>query len=135
MSSLKRDEILAVQDIQIELVSVPEWGGEVYIKGMNGLERDAFEASIVQTKGKNTKVNMENVRGKLAAQTLCDEAGFRLFTDMDIKELGKKSASALQRVFAVAQRLSGIGDDDVKELAEVLTDSPSDGSPSDLPES
>ena len=130
MSSLKRDDILAVKDIQIELVPVPEWGGEVYIKGMSGLERDAFEASIIEQKGNKQKVNMANVRAKLAAQTLCDEEGNRLFNDADIKELGKKSASALQRVFEVAQRLSGIGDADVEELAGELQENPTEDSPS-----
>ena len=119
MSALKRDDILNVHDIKVELVPVPEWGGEVYVKGMSGIERDAFEASIVETRGKNTRVNMANVRAKLAAQTLCDE------------ELGKKSASALQRVFEVAQKLSGIGDDDVKELTEGLQENPTDDSHSD----
>jgi len=131
VSSLKRDDILAVKDIQIELVPVPEWDGEVYIKGMSGLERDAFEASIIEQKGNKQKVNMANVRAKLAAQTLCDEEGNRLFNDADIKELGKKSASALQRVFEVAQRLSGIGDADVEELAGELQENPTEDSPSD----
>ena len=131
MSSLKREDILEVKDIEIEEVEVPEWGGTVCVKGMSGLERDAFEASIVQAKGKGTKVNMENIRAKLAAQTLCDEQGERLFTDVDVKLLGKKSAVALQRVFVVAQKLSGIGDADVNELVDGLNENPSDGSPSD----
>ena len=131
MSALKRDDILNVKDIVIEMIPVPEWGGDVYVKGMSGIERDAFEAAIVETRGKKTKVNMSNVRAKLAAQTICDENGERLFTDADIKELGKKSASALQRVFEVAQRLSGIGDDAVKELAEGFEQNPLDDSPSD----
>ena len=131
MSSLKREDILEVKDIEIEEVEVPEWGGTVCVKGMSGLERDAFEASIVQAKGKGTKVNMENIRAKLAAQTLCDEQGERLFTDADVKLLGKKSAVALQRVFVVAQKLSGIGDADVNELVDGLNENPSDGSPSD----
>jgi len=131
VSPLNRDDILAIKDIAIEEVKVPEWGGTVCVKGMSGLERDAFEASIVQAKGKGTKVNMENIRAKLAAQTICDEQGERLFTDADIKELGKKSANALQRVFVVAQRLSGIGEADVNELVEGLNESPLDGSLSD----
>ena len=48
-----------------------------------------------------------------------------------IKALSEKSAAALQRVFEVAQRLSGITDDDVEELAEGLEDIPFEGSASD----
>jgi len=127
--TLKRDDILKVQDIRVEKVHVPEWGGDVYIKGMNGMERDAFEASVVQMRGKGTNVDMSNIRAKLAAQTICDENGERLFTDADIKALGKKSASALQRVFEVAQKLSGIGDDAIQELTEGLKVNPLEDSP------
>ena len=129
-NTLKRADILKVQDIKIELVHVPEWEGDVYVKGMTGIERDAFEASIVQMRGKGSRVDMTNIRAKLAAQTICDENGEKLFTDADIKELGKKSASALQRVFEVAQKLSGIGDDAIQELTEGLQENPLDGSPS-----
>jgi hypothetical protein len=129
--SLTRDEILSAKDIEVERVSVPEWGGYVHVKGMTGTERDAFEASVVEQRGTDAKVNMVNIRAKLAAQTICDEEGKRLFTKADIKKLGEKSANALDRVFAVAQRLSGISENDVEELAEELEKNPFDGSPSD----
>jgi hypothetical protein len=45
-----------------------------------------------------------------------------------VEALGKKSAAALNRVFEVAQRLSGITDDDVEELAKNSVGGPSDGS-------
>jgi len=131
MALLNKSQILEVQDIEIEQVDVPEWAGHVFVKGMTGLERDTFEASIVQQRGKDARVNMVNIRAKLAAQTICDEDGVRLFTDKDVHELGKKSANALQRVFDVAQRLSGITGDDIEELAEELDTNPSDGSASD----
>jgi len=130
--TLKRDDILKAQDILTEKVPVPEWGGDVCVKGMTGTERDAFESSIVSSNGKKTSVNMVNIRAKLAAQTICDENGERLFTDADdVKVLGAKSATALQRVFEVAQRLSGIGDDAIQELAEGLQKNPLEDSPSD----
>jgi len=37
---------------------------------------------------------------------------------------------ALQRIFSVAQRLSGIGEQDVKELAEGLSENPLEDSAS-----
>ena len=48
-----------------------------------------------------------------------------LCLDLDIMVQGP-----LQRVFGVAQRLSGIGDEDVKELAGELQANPLEGSPS-----
>ena len=129
--SLNRDDILKAQDIQIEELQVPEWGGSVFVKGMTGAERDSFEASIVETRGKNTKVNMQNIRAKLVAYSACDKEGTLLFEPKDIKDLGKKSAAALQRVFDKASELSGISEKDIGELAEGLDENPSDGSASD----
>ena len=129
--SLTKDDILKAQDLKTEIVPVPEWGGEVTVKGMTGAERDKFEGSIVQTRGKDQTLNMANIRAKLASMTICDEQGKRLFTEADVQQLSAKSAQALQRIFAVAQRLSGIGEDDVKELAEGLQENPFDDSVSD----
>jgi hypothetical protein len=129
--SLTKQNILDAQDLKTETVAVPEWGGEVIVRGMTGAERDRFEASIVQTKGKDQTLNMVNIRAKLASLTICDEDGKRLFTEADIAKLSGKSASALQRIFAVAQKLSGIGEADVKELAEGLQENPLEDSVSD----
>ena len=131
MKYLNRDDILKVSDIKIEEVEVPEWGGAVYVKGMTGSERDQFESSIVNQRGKSHSVNMVNIRAKLSSQAICDPDGKRLFTDADVKALGKKSAVALQRVFDVAQRLSGITSDDVDELAKELEENPFEDSVSD----
>ncbi len=131
MPVLNREAILAVDDIQIELTEVPEWFGAVYVKGMTGAERDRFEASVISVNGKSDKLNMQDIRAKLCAETICDESGKKQFSLSDVKALSKKSAAGLQRVFVVAQRLSGITDDDVEELAEGLEDNPFDGSASD----
>jgi len=130
---LNKKDILNADDVVKELVAVPEWGGDVYVRGMTGASRDKFEASIVQTRGKDQTLNMTNIRAKLASMTICDENGQRIFSDADIVELSNKSAVALQRVFVVAQRLSGIGDNDVKELAEALEENPLEDSASDSP--
>lgn len=128
---LSRQDILSVQDIKLEEVPVPEWGGVVFVKGMTGMERDSFEAAVVQQRGKNMQVNMVNIRAKLAALTVCDEDGVRVFTEQDVKELGKKSAAALNRIYEVASRLSGITESDVEELAGEIENDPFGGSPSD----
>lgn len=128
VTMLNRDQILSVKDIKSEVVPVPEWGGSVTIQGMTGTERDAFEAEIVQKKGKDFSVNMQNIRAKLVALSLVNGDGERIFTDKDITALGKKSAAALDRIFSVAQELSGISTKDVEELAKNLESVPSDAS-------
>jgi len=108
MNILSKDAILAADDLPRETVNIPEWGGEVLVRTMSGKDRDAFEASLLEKDGR-----MENVRARLVALTLCDSQGDRLFDDSEIAALGRKSARALDRVFSVAQRLNGIGVDQV----------------------
>lgn len=114
---LTREAILQAQDLPYEDVEVPEWRGIVRVRGLTGAERDAFEQSIVEQRGKNTRMNLRNIRAKLVALCCVDEQGNRIFTDDDVELLGKKSAAALNRIFEVAQRLSGLRPEDVEELA------------------
>lgn len=118
MALLNRTAILEVKDIKTEILTVPEWGGDVIVKGLSGTERDSFEAECVQGKGKNQTVNLVNLRARLVARSLVDENGQRLFEDRDVDLLGKKSAQALSRVFERAQVLSGLTNSDVEELAK-----------------
>ncbi len=106
---LTREQILQCDDLPRETVQVPEWGGEVLVRTMTGTDRDTFEASLIGKEGR-----LENVRARLVSLALCDVEGHRLLSDADVSVLGGKSAKALDRVFAVAQRLNGIGSDQVE---------------------
>lgn len=131
MTLLSREQILGADDLKSEDVPVPEWGGTVRVRALSGAERDAYEAGIVTLRGDGSKtVNMKNLRGRLVSLSCVDEDGSRLFTDEDAIALGDKSASALERVFDVARRLSGLSEEDVEELAEGFAPAPSDGSTS-----
>jgi hypothetical protein len=127
---LTKDAILTANDLVTEDVEVPEWGGAVRVRSISGAERDAFEQAIVTRKGKNVTTNMANIRAKMVALSLVDESGQRLFSDSDVVALGRKSAAALDRVFSVAQRLAGLTDTDVDELAENLEAGQNEGSTS-----
>ncbi len=120
MSILSADEILQADDLPREMVSVPEWGKGrcVYVRTMTATERDAFEIAELAARGKNIKANVAGLRGRLAAATICNEAGVRLFEAGHGEALGKKSAPALDRIFTVAARLNKISEKDVEELAK-----------------
>jgi len=115
---LSRDDILNINDIEIREVYIPEWKGSVLVKALSGAERDAFEESLLVGKGPNKELNMNNVRAKLVALSVVDKKGNRIFSDSDVKELSRKSATALQRIFAVAQKLSGLTEADIEELSK-----------------
>ncbi len=131
MALLTRDAILQAEDLPKELVLIPEWNGEVYVRALTGAERDAFEQSMVEQKGKSTKRNLSNLRAKLVALTVGEEAGTSIFSDRDAELLGQKSAIAINRVFEVAQRLSGLSQEDVEELTKNSEDVQSEDSTSD----
>ena len=130
---LTKDDILNANDIQIELVSAPEWGGDVYVKSLTGTEVDQYTKSIIESKGNNQTVNFDNIRSKLCALAICDEKGKRLFDNKEISLLSKKNSAALIRCFKKAQSLSGLNDEDIKELADGLQENPLEDSASDSP--
>ena len=125
MTLLSKTAILTAQDLQTEDVEVPEWGGAVRVRSFTGRERDAFESSMVRGEGRDRKVDLTNMRARLVGLTVIDETGQRLFTDEEVDLLGAKSGAALDRVFAVAQKLNGLSGADVEELSKNSSGVPS----------
>jgi hypothetical protein len=128
MPILSKAAILAAKDLVTESVHVPEWQGEVLVRTLTAAELDQYQTSMLQQRGKSQVANLENIRSKLVAMTVVDEDGQRLFTDSDVKALSGKSGSAVNRIFEVAQRLSGLSNDAVDEMAEALEADPLEGS-------
>ena len=124
MAFLTREMIEKASELKTETVSVPEWGGDVLVRELTGTERDSYEAGIVGDKtGKDRRINLQNIRARLVALSMIDpESHQRMYSDREINILGNKSAAALNRVFEVCQKLSGLTDADVEELAEEIND-------------
>jgi hypothetical protein len=123
---LTRDAILEAKDRETVEVDCPEWGGSVLVRGMTGRERDAFEISLqeestltVQRGGRPPRQsrNLSNIRAKIVSKCCVDDDGQRLFTDADVNALGEKSGAPVDRIFAVASRLSGLGEQDMEQMA------------------
>jgi hypothetical protein len=133
MKELTAAEILGMEDIVEELVDVPEWKGTVRVRGLTGRERDAYEASLLEQRGRNTRANLQNARAKLVVLSVRNVDGSRMFNEAQIGELSAKSASALNRVWKKALELSGMGDADVEELTLGFDDAPSSVSNTDSP--
>lgn len=118
---LSSEAIVSRVDVQTEDVHVPEWGGTVRLRGLNGEERDAFEESCILTKGTGAKQTREVVirgmRARLLVKCMVNAQGDRLFTDAQAPALLKKSGAVLARLFEIAERLSGLSKDDVEEIA------------------
>lgn len=107
--ALTKDQILESNDLKNIEVEVPEWGGSVLVRTMTGADRAAFEESMVDVQPDGTrKANVSNLRLKLVALTVVDDAGNRMFGIDDIERLGLKSSAAIERVFEAAQGINGM---------------------------
>jgi hypothetical protein len=113
---LNRDEILKAADIKTVTVDVPEWGGVVCVKVMSGMERDAFDQFVYDSRGEDKKINLAQTRAKLCILTICDEKGNRIFGDDDLALVGSKSASAIDRIVAAARKLNALDGESAESL-------------------
>jgi hypothetical protein len=117
-SYLDRDAILKAAALRTEDVPVPEWGGSVLVRELRGRERDEWEGSLAVQRGSQMVPDTANMRAKLAARVIVGEDLEPLFTQQDVAALGELSAAALDRVFDVASRLSGLGQGAVEEAGK-----------------
>ena len=112
MPALTKKEIEAVDDLVCERVDVPEWskngeGGYVFVRMLAGDELESLQA---RAKG-------DVLSGaRIAATSLCDEKGVRLFADAEASKLGKKSQRALTRVVEAALHVNGLSEEAREEL-------------------
>jgi hypothetical protein len=134
-----RDQVKSVKDITVEVVTVPEWGCQMGVRTLSGLERDEFDESITIKKKEGKKETREvlirGVRAKLVARTAVvpdgdpiegqDAIWKRAFSDEDQEWLQGKSGAALQRLSDVAMRLAGLTDDEVEKLGNASAPGPS----------
>jgi hypothetical protein len=130
---LGRDAILAAKSLRTEEVDVPEWGGTVLVRELSGRERDEWEASLAVQRGKQMVPDVANIRAKLAARTIVGDDGEPVFTQQDVAALGELSAAALDRVFDVASRLSGLNPEDAEAMVKNSGAAPGGGSSSASP--
>ncbi len=109
-----KDQILAVNDLKVKRVPIPEWGGHVYVRTLSGEARDRFETRTMT--GENA--SRENVRAKFLVEALCNKDGVPVFTPDDVDALGKKSSAGLTRAYNEAASLSVLSAEDLEDLAK-----------------
>lgn len=119
------DDILAADDLPIEEVKTPEWTAcpSVWVRTLAAGERDQFESDTLVKSGKSREVNLLRLRARLVAASACGSAelaraGTPIFKPEQVDQLCKKSSKVIDRIFAVAQRLCGMTDEDVTALVK-----------------
>ena len=107
--------------------------GNVMVRGMTAKERDQYETSCIVQKNGKRNFNLIDARAKLVMLTVVDENNDRLFDASDVSRLSGMPASVIDKLFTVAQKLSGISDEDIDELGLDSGEDQHDSSPLGLP--
>lgn len=114
---LTKEQILNCDDLKLERVEVPEWGGDVFVRTLSGKERDQIDSFIVESKKDSS---YPGFRALLCAFSICDENGTSLFTRADLEALEQKNAVVLQRIFDAALRLNGMSAEEARRKKETF---------------
>lgn len=129
-----------------ETVHIEQWARDVTLRGFTSRERDAFEeASLRRANAKagngatkrgvqqTINADLTNFRARLVAAHIV-ENGMRVFANNRGEELlGDQPAAVLDKLFTVAQRLSGFSVEDIESLAGNSDATDDEGSSSSSP--
>ncbi|MFH1485036.1 MAG: hypothetical protein ABIH46_03110 [Chloroflexota bacterium] len=102
---LSLEEILAADDIATKSVSVPEWGGQVEIRGLTKAQQQAVRARATKNAGTSqASINQDTLEmGILSAGLIQPHITFE-----QTKALRGKSAGVLDRIMKEIATVSGI---------------------------
>jgi hypothetical protein len=92
--------------------------GDVWVHGLTSGQKDDYEDSVIHVKVKSQEVRLTNARAVLMKLTVHNQHGKRLFGDEDIGRLCEVPAAIADPILDVAKRLSGMGADELKDLAK-----------------
>ncbi len=127
MGILTREMATQADRFNMVEVDVTEWGPldpetgkpqttTVFVREMTGREKDNFEAGLISVNGRKQKMNLADVRARLAILVCCDENGSLIFKPEDVEWLTKKSVRPLSRIYNAAKDLNDLSDEDEEEL-------------------
>ena len=102
-----REKILAAEDIQSEMVEVPEWGCAIEVRGMNGADRSRILETAASSEDGKIGIGSMYVETVIAS-AYDPDTGERIFSQADRDVLMSKSASAIDRIATVGMRLSAM---------------------------
>jgi hypothetical protein len=117
MAGELRKTIFEADDIESEIVEIPQWGVKIEVRGMTSKER----AKLLKSTSVNGEVDFDRWFPDLIIATAHDpETGEKVFEAADRDMLNTKSGAAITRLAETASRLSGLGEADVDAAKEDL---------------
>ena len=104
---LGKMDVLRAKKLKRELVSVPEWGGYIWVQEMTAEERDRFDSWVV---GRKTG-DQTGMRLRVVLHTAINEDGSMMFSELDIDDLKDKSGCAVVTISNAGLKLSGMSEE------------------------
>lgn len=107
--------ILAIQDMEVKRVFVPQWNQHVYLRTPSALAKGRFEASVA---GDDKEIRTLKLR--LCAMTLCDQQGQLLFSSEKdgVSGLGSKNSQAIEVIATEALKMIQITETDIEDATK-----------------
>lgn len=101
---MNASDILALDDVQIQTVEVPEWRTTLHVRSLSGHERAKLvgRVKLCEKDGSDPSVYV-------VLHCCCDAEGKLLFDGLGVEKLGGKSAAALDRIATAAIGVNGLG--------------------------
>lgn len=139
MAILTREMALKSDRFEIAEVDVTEWGPidpktnkpeptTVFVRELTAREKDEFESGLVTVKGRKQKMNLDDLRARMAVLVCCDANRKPIFRTEDVEWLTKKSVRPLSRIYNAAKLLNDLSDEDEEELLKNSPTTTSGGS-------
>ena len=99
-------EAILLKSFRKEKLSVPEWGGDVYIRHVSGKQREAVQSQAKKVKDGGPEMAFAS---ELLAMCLCDESGAALFAPDEIPTL---EGAMIERLALHCVKVNGLGKQD-----------------------
>jgi hypothetical protein len=98
-----------------EIVSCPEWGGDVRVRAMSAADFSAFHLKFYDEDGKAKPEYQGKMIAAWVLACAVNEQNENLFTEEQLDRLSEAFQPPLYRCFLAARRVNGEGDDEPKK--------------------
>ena len=112
---LTREQILATDNFEIEVMDVPGWGGKIRLRTMSGTARDKFDSQCVRQSVGDKSVDMAGLRTLLLTLCIVGEDNKPMFDKKDIQALNDLDSRAVRDVYEKVSKINGLGEEATEE--------------------
>jgi hypothetical protein len=123
---MNKEEILNLIDTKVEKFHVDAWSRDIWVRTYSAADRSRL---IDRHNSEESIANHhEDYLAALAAYSICDADGKRLFSDADIPALSQKSGAALEQIGSHVTTMNSLGTtaiDDAKKNSKKMPTSSS----------